>query len=205
MPRASSSSSRTRVGSLAAVTALLACGATGGLGAGSARAVTVPIDPGSLLPGGQSSAGQSCPDARRRPARVGHRRARAALLCAINRARVAHGLPAWAINPSLRRAAGRHAADMVRRHYFAHVRAGGLDVLSRLRAAGWSGTAYGEALAWGCGTRARPRATVRSWLASPMHRAILLSPLYREAGVGVADRAPGGCRGGTWVLDAGLG
>jgi hypothetical protein len=206
MPRASSRS-RTRVRSRVAITALLACGATAGLGAGTAGGATVPIDPVSLLPGagnGGSSGSRSCPDARRRPARVGHRRARAALLCAINRARVAHGLRPWAIDPPLRRAAGRQAADLVRRHYFAHVRAGGPDVLARLRAAGWSGTAYGEALAWGCGRRARPRATVRSWVASPMHRAILLSPLYRDAGVGVWDRAPGGCRGGTWVLDAGL-
>jgi uncharacterized protein YkwD len=44
---------------------------------------------------------------------------------------------------------------------------------------------------------------VHGWLNSPVHRAILLSPLYRLAGIGIADRAPGGCRGGTWVLDAG--
>jgi uncharacterized protein YkwD len=203
MPRAIS---RTRVRPLVAFTVLLACGAALALGAGPARAVTVPpIDPGSLLPGSPGSGGQSCPGAHRRPSRMSHRRARAALLCAINRARAAHGLPAWALDPSLRRAAGRHAMDMVRRHYFAHVGAGGLDVLSRLHAAGWSGTAYGEALAWGCGARATPRATVRGWLASPMHRAIVLSPLYRAAGAGLADRAPGGCRGGTWVLDAGRG
>jgi uncharacterized protein YkwD len=125
------------------------------------------------------------------------------ILCAINRARKAHGLPALRPIRTLRVAAGRHAYDMARHHYFAHVSLGGSGVLSRLHRAGWSGSAYGEALAWGCGRRASPRATVRSWLDSPVHRAILLSPLYRLAGIGIADRAPGGCGGGTWVLDAG--
>jgi uncharacterized protein YkwD len=192
-----SAASRARLRSLAAA-AVLACGATIASSAGTARAVTVPISPGALLPITGNTGAQACPDARRRPARMSHARARAALLCALNRARANHGLRGWSANRPLARAADGHAADMVRRHYFAH-----LDVLSRLRAAGWRGTAYGEALAWGCGPRARPSATVRDWLDSPVHRAIVLSPLYREAGIGVATHAPTGCDGGTWVLDAG--
>ena len=92
---------------------------------------------------------------------------------------------------------------MARRHYFAHVSLGGSSVLTRLHRAGWSGSAYGEALAWGCGQPGEPARDRARWLNSPLHRAILLSPLYRLAGIGIADRAPGGCRGGTWVLDAG--
>jgi uncharacterized protein YkwD len=202
----SRAASRARLRSLVAVAAVIACGATLALATGTAQAITLPpIDPGSILPGlplGGSTSG-SCPGARRDPAGMAHRRARAVILCAINRARAAHGLPVWRPVRSLRLAAGRHAADMARHHYFAHASLGGTSPLSRLRRAGWSGTAYGEALAWGCGHHASPRATVRGWLDSPPHRAILLSPLYRLAGLGVADRSPGGCRGGTWVLDAG--
>jgi hypothetical protein len=201
-----SAASRTRLRSLVAASAIAACGAALAVDAAPAGAVTVPpIDPGSILPGlplGGGSTG-SCPGAKRVPASMSHRRARAVILCAINRSRKAHGLPVWTPIRPLRVAAGRHAADMARHHYFAHASLGGSGPLTRLHRAGWSGTAYGEALAWGCGHRASPRATVRGWLNSPPHRAILLSPLYRQAGLGIADRAPGGCRGGTWVLDAG--
>jgi uncharacterized protein YkwD len=201
----SRAASRARLRSLVAIAAVAACGATLALAAGTASAVTVPpIDPGSILPGLPLGGGKtgSCPGARHVPAGMAHRRARAVILCAINRARKSHGLPIWTPIRPLRLAAGRHAADMARRHYFAHVSLGGSGPLARLHRAGWSGSAYGEALAWGCGGRASPRATVRGWLHSPVHRAILLSPLYRQAGIGIADRAPGGCRGGTWVLDA---
>jgi hypothetical protein len=198
--------SRARLRSRIAILAMAACSAALALGAAPASALTLPpIDPGSVLPGLPLGGGKSggCPGAKRVPAGMTHRRARAVILCAINRARKAHGLPALRPIRTLRVAAGRHAYDMARHHYFAHVSLGGSGVLSRLHRAGWSGSAYGEALAWGCGRRASPRATVRSWLDSPVHRAILLSPLYRLAGIGIADRAPGGCRGGTWVLDAG--
>jgi uncharacterized protein YkwD len=45
---------------------------------------------------------------------------------------------------------------------------------------------------------------VSAWLASPGHRAILLSGRSR-VGVGVAGRPPASCggRGATYVLDAG--
>jgi hypothetical protein len=203
MPRAAR---RARLRSSAAAAAVVACGALAGTApAASADGLQLPVDPGSILPGlpigGGGNAG--CPGAKRSPAGVSHRRARAVLLCAINRARGAHGLPTWTPVRPLRVAAGRHAYDMARRHYFAHVSLGGSGVLTRLHRAGWSGNAYGEALAWGCGRRASPRATVRGWLNSPVHRAIVLSPLYRQAGIGIAGRGPSGCRGGTWVLDAG--
>jgi uncharacterized protein YkwD len=188
-----------------ALALLLACGlATGS----TASAVTLPpLDPGALLPGGGGAsphAAPRCPAARRRPARMSRARARAALLCSLTRARAAHGLPALHADPALGAAADRQARDMVARHYVDHVRAGGPDLAARLRDAGWRGTAYAEAIAWGCGGRARPRAIVRAWLHSPVHRAIVLSPLLRQAGVGLAQRPPaGGCSGATWVLDAG--
>ena len=133
---------------------------------------------------------------------AGASRSRAALLCLVNRERRAAGLAPLRRNRRIARAAGRHARDMVRRGYFAHQRGGGPDLGARLSRAGWRGTAWGEAIAYGCGERGSPRATVRGWLASPSHRAILLGAGYRRAGVGLARSAPCGS-GATWVLDVG--
>ena len=43
---------------------------------------------------------------------------------------------------------------------------------------------FGENLAWGVGSRATARAIVRSWLASPGHRANLLRPSWERIGIG---------------------
>ena len=125
---------------------------------------------------------------------------RRAMLCLVNRARVSAGLAPFRAERHLARAASRHAADMGRRHYFAHVSPSGESALSRARAAGWRG-GVGEVIAWGCGLRSTPRATVRAWLTSPLHRSIILGSA-RAAGVGVKRLA--GCGGrGYWVMDVG--
>lgn len=145
-----------------------------------------------------------CAGAHARPSRLTAAAARAALMCAINRARAAHGLRGFGSERHLRRAATRHARDMVRRRYFAHQRAGGPSFGARLRAAGWRGHSAGEAIAWGCGKSASAASTVRAWLHSPPHRAILLSGGFNRAGIGVKGHAPASCGpGATWVLDAG--
>jgi uncharacterized protein YkwD len=127
---------------------------------------------------------------------------RARLLCLVNSTRGAAGLAPVRANPKLARAASAHARDMARRGYFAHQRPGGPSLRARLRAAGLRAGRFGEAIAWGCGSLATPAATLRSWLASPPHRAILLSRAYRRAGIGTARGAPIACGGGAfWVLD----
>ena len=70
--------------------------------------------------------------------------------------------------------------------YFAHTSPTGSTMTDRILKTGYvSGYSWvaGETLAWGWGTRAGARATVRAWLHSPEHRAILLSPKYRTIGV----------------------
>jgi uncharacterized protein YkwD len=125
---------------------------------------------------------------------------RRAMLCLVNRARMSAGLSPFRAERPLARAASRHAADMGRRHYFAHVSPSGESALSRARAAGWRG-GVGEVIAWGCGLLSTPRATVRAWLNSPPHRSILLGTA-RAAGVGVKRLA--GCGGrADWVMDVG--
>ena len=111
------------------------------------------------------------------------------MLCLVNHARMSAGLSPFRAERHLARAAARHAADMGRRHYFAHVSPSGKSPLSRARSAGWRG-GVGEVIAWGCGTLSTPRATLRAWLNSPPHRAILLGAGHR-AGVGVKRAARG--------------
>jgi uncharacterized protein YkwD len=127
---------------------------------------------------------------------------RSAVLCIVNRKRSAHGLRALKLDRKIQRAAGRHARDMVRQNCFAHQCPGGPDLTQRLHQAGWHGSAWGETIAYGCGSQGTPRATVRNWMNSPPHRAILLSGTYRRGGVGVADPAPCG-KGAMWVFDVG--
>ncbi len=122
---------------------------------------------------------------------------RRAMLCMVNHARMSSGLSPFRAERHLARAAARHAADMGRRHYFAHVSPSGTSPLSRARAAGWRG-GVGEVIAWGSGTLASPRATLRAWLNSPPHHAILLGGGHR-AGVGV--KRVGGRA--YWVIDVG--
>jgi uncharacterized protein YkwD len=125
---------------------------------------------------------------------------RRAMLCLVNRARMSADLSPFRAERHLARAASRHAADMGRRHYFAHVSPSGETALSRARAAGWRG-GVGEVIAWGCGSLLTPRATVRAWLNSPPHRSIILGSA-RAAGVGVKRLA--GCGGRAyWVMDVG--
>jgi uncharacterized protein YkwD len=129
---------------------------------------------------------------------------RAALRCAVNAERGAHGLGTLRADRHLNRAAKRHARDMVRHDYFAHERPG-WTFAGRLAAAGWTGTRAAEAIAWGCDGRGSALATLGAWLESPPHRAIVLGD-YAGAGIGLALGAPTRDRcgaAGTWVLDAG--
>jgi uncharacterized protein YkwD len=131
-------------------------------------------------------------------------RARAGALCLVNAARAVVGIRHLRSDSRLKRAAVAQAHDMSRRHYFAHQRPGGPSLRARLRARGYRDARFGEAIAWGCGTLSTPAATVRGWLASPPHRAIVLSRAFTRVGVGFARGAPVACAGGAvWVLDAG--
>ena len=114
-------------------------------------------------------------------------------LCLVNAERRAHGLAPLTANARLARAAQRHARDMVARSYFSHVSLSGSSFTDRLRRVNYArrcGWSAGEALAWGTGTFASPASRVAAWLRSPAHRAILLNPVYREAGIGIAIGTP---------------
>jgi uncharacterized protein YkwD len=148
-----------------------------------------------------SASAAGCPGAGASPA-SSPSKLRAAVLCLVNKRRAEHGIGPLRVERHIQKAAGRHAHDMQRNNYFDHQRPGGPDLTARLHRAGWSGHAWGENIAYGCGSMATPRGTVQMWMNSPPHREIMLSGTYRQGGVGVTNGAPCGA-GAMWVLDVG--
>jgi uncharacterized protein YkwD len=126
---------------------------------------------------------------------------------AINQVRAEHGLAPLRPSRGLHRAAQRHSADMVARDYFGHTSPTGSTLYLRIMRSGfvyWGQWWAGEDLAWGTGTYGTPRATVKMWLASPEHRAILLSSRYRLIGLGRATGSFLGHSGAVvWTADFG--
>ena len=129
------------------------------------------------------------------------------LFLALNEVRAGHGLAPVHIASGLRTIAQAHSNDMVERNYFAHTSPTGSTlsyrvVHSMFRTTGtwWAG----ENLAWGTGTIGSPRNVIRMWLASPAHRAILLSPSYGYVGVGrTVGRFQGFEAAAVWTVDFG--
>jgi uncharacterized protein YkwD len=118
-----------------------------------------------------------------------------------NRQRRAHGLRSLRPSRKLRRAANRHARDMVRRHYFGHVSFGGRTVVDRVGRAGY-GRRFraGENLFYVVSSRPSPAQVVAAWMASPPHRHQILNPAWREVGIGTTMRPPFGGRGGVTAV-----
>lgn len=114
-----------------------------------------------------------------------------ALLTAVNDVRASHGLRALRVDATLVRAARSYSAHMIRTGTFTHGAMG-----ARLAQAGARGPVYGENLAWGVGASAGARTIVRSWMASPGHRANILNCGLTRLGVGVGY---GGSYGITWT------
>jgi uncharacterized protein YkwD len=73
--------------------------------------------------------------------------------------------------------------------------AGGGSFIDRIRRTGYLRHArrwtVGENLAWGTHRSSAPRAITTMWMNSPGHRANILSPSFREVGIGLALGAPG--------------
>jgi uncharacterized protein YkwD len=122
--------------------------------------------------------------------KVSAKRIEAATLCLVNGERHKRHLSKLRASTTLRRAAASHAADMVKRHYFAHG-----DVLARILHSGYLGRFgnwhVGENLGWGWGRGASPRAMVRAWMRSPSHRRNILGRKFRDVGIAVLRGSPG--------------
>jgi uncharacterized protein YkwD len=155
-------------------------------------------------------AARACESANAVPSKAAKRTVVRATLCVLNAERERHGLRPLKRNKRLSGAARRHARDMARRKYFAHDSLGGRSFVDRIRRTGYLRGArswwVGENLAWGTHNLSAPRAITRMWMHSPGHRANILSPSFREVGIGLSLGAPVKGRGwpaATYATDFG--
>lgn len=131
------------------------------------------------------------PTASSSPARPAVER-RAALERAIdrelNRVRAAHGLRTLRFGDGLHSAAAEHSRSMLELGYFEHSSADGTSFDKRIQryytSHGWRRWAVGEALL-ASSVQISASEIVNTWIESPPHRAVILSPIYRDGGVGV--------------------
>jgi uncharacterized protein YkwD len=144
-------------------------------------------------------ASATCPNARKGPAQLTLRQARAAVVCSINRRRAARGLRRLRVSPKLTRSAQRHSFAMDAANFFSHDSLNGASFLDRIRRTGYlsrsDGWGVGENLMWGTGSAATPRRAVDAWMKSPGHRRTMLERRYRHLGIGVAFGMPDGGAG----------
>jgi uncharacterized protein YkwD len=109
-------------------------------------------------------------------------------LCLLNAERRRRGLPPLRPNTALRRAARRHAEDMLERDYFAHDSPDGTDPHERIRSAGYRGARLtGENLAKGEREAGAPSSIVDGWMHSRGHRQNILRRGFDEIGVAIAE------------------
>ena len=100
------------------------------------------------------------------------------------------GLPAFAVNQALMRAAQIQADQMAALGQMAHVLPGARypDPQDRLAAVGYAWQASAENVAYGQGS---PTAVLSAWMGSSGHRANILNPGLTEIGTAVANGSDG--------------
>ena len=123
----------------------------------------------------------------------------------INEIRAAHGLPPLTENVALTQAAQGHAADLSRNDWLIEQRrwhdgSDGSTIGERLTRAGYRGARWLEVVGWGWG--GDESRMFDWWMASPVHRAAILSPDVTEAGAAVVN-APGSVWGFYFVVNFG--
>lgn len=123
---------------------------------------------------------------------------RASVVCLINKARAAYGLPGLHASSQLDRSAQGWTNAMVASGQFSHG-----DPGARVSAVGFRWSTVGENIATGFAT---PRQVVAAWMASQGHCYNILAPIFTNVGTGVNRGEVRGfaSRPGTWTQDFGL-
>lgn len=117
-----------------------------------------------------------------------------------NAERAKAGCPALKFDAALAKAAQRHSADMAGHDFVGHVGSNGSTMVTRARAAGYTGwSSLAENVAAGQKTAA---AVVNSWMRSPGHRANILNCSLEHLGVGYVKK-PGSQYRTYWTQDFG--
>lgn len=115
------------------------------------------------------------------------------LVLLTNRQRTVRGLVALRVDPDLMAIARDRAEVMAATDMISHTEPDGRKVFDRLTDAGLTWYGAGEILAWN-NYPTEPLSvaeSIRAWMASPSHRAIMLSTGYNYVGFGAAISATG--------------
>ena len=159
-----------------------------------------------------SAAVSSCSGSTLLPTSTDSPSVESATLCLINRIRSAHRLRPLRANRELVGVASSQVATMLSWDYFADVRPSGQTPLSLVGVTRYpahaAGFAVGQNIAWGTGSFSDAAHIVGEWMASPPHRAVILTGKYRDAGVAVRAAVPGvlgaGAGGATYAMEFGV-
>jgi uncharacterized protein YkwD len=154
-------------------------------------------------------AAEACPGQELRPTAANSGAAARASLCLVNGIRAAHHLHALHESLPLAAVASSQVRTMVSWDYFADIRPTGQTPLSLIATTPYrtphAEISVGQNIAWGSGSYSTPRHIVGEWMASPPHRAIILTAGYRDAGAAVKPALPGvlgaGSLGGTYAME----
>ena len=134
------------------------------------------------------------------------------IVAAVNKQRAKYDLCQLRVNARLIEAARAHSADMGGRKYFDHDSPSGETWSSRIIRYGYSreGASYwkaGENIYYGAGLYSSPCLVVKAWMGSRAHRAVILTKVFRDIGVGAvkSDGGYGNIDGTVWffTLDVG--
>jgi uncharacterized protein YkwD len=155
-------------------------------------------------------AADACQGGARPPTTLTVDAARHTVACLINQRRHHHHLRRLREDAALLQAGQEHSDAMASENFFAHDGSDGTP-LSRASWAGYGQGAsrwgVGENLGFGTGRLGTPKAIVRAWMRSAIHRAAILSKRWRQIGVGVTVGSPMGVDGkgmATYTVDFGF-
>ena len=123
-----------------------------------------------------------------------------------NQTRASNGLATLCVRRALTQAAQYHSQEMIDRGYFDHNSYDGESFSARLERFGYdSYEEVGENIAWGSDTNAYPDSIFQIWMNSSEHQENILSPNYREVGIGTATGECEGYSGCTmYTVDFGV-
>jgi len=134
------------------------------------------------------------------------------LVAQINKQRTKRGLAKLRVNARLVAAARAHSTDMGVQKYFDHTSPEGERWSSRLVRYGYKrkGCKYwraGENIYYGAGLYSSPYLVVDSWMQSKRHRAVILTKVFRDIGVGAVktEDGYGSIDGVVWFFTLDLG
>ncbi len=134
------------------------------------------------------------------------------VLALVNKQRAKHNLAKLWVNTKLVNAARAHSAEMGEKKYFSHDSPTGETWSTRIVRYGYTKSGYrywkaGENIYYGSGLYSSPTAVVKAWMASKPHRAVILTKVFRNIGIGAVNTDTGyaKCDGTVWFFTLDLG